>query len=117
TSLKKFVTGLLLFLAAFGLYAHQAAPSITTGDSGEFMTAAGTLSLPHAPSFPLFTVLSRVFLELIPWGAVPYRVNIFSAFLSSLSLFLIFLIVINQTGNIFISCLLPFLVGFTTSLW
>jgi tetratricopeptide (TPR) repeat protein len=66
------------FLALWGFYLHHAAPSVTVGDSGEFIAAAAGLSLPHAPSYPLFTLLGRLFLELVPFGCAAYRMNILS---------------------------------------
>jgi tetratricopeptide (TPR) repeat protein len=81
-----------VFVAAFALYAHGAAPSVTAGDSGEFMTAAATLALAHAPSYPLYSILGRLFLAVVPFGAVGVRMNYFSAFASAATLMLTFLI-------------------------
>jgi hypothetical protein len=56
------------FVLIFWFYLKQASPVVTTGDSGEFITAAATLSLPHAPSFPLFTLMGRVFFRRATLG-------------------------------------------------
>lgn len=77
---------LILFWGSFVFYLLQAAPSVTAGDAGEFITAAGTLSLAHAPSFPLFMVAGRCFSELLPFATVAFRLNVFSAFTSALTL-------------------------------
>lgn len=82
----------IVFAVSFIIYTHFAAPSVTVGDSGEFMTAAATLSLPHPPSYPLYSLMGKAFITAIPWGAVPYRINLFSAFISSLTLLCVFLI-------------------------
>jgi tetratricopeptide (TPR) repeat protein len=68
-----------VFLAAGALLLRHAAPSVTVGDSGEFITAAATLSLPHAPSYPLYTLAAKAFSLAVPWGDAAYRTNVFSA--------------------------------------
>jgi hypothetical protein len=69
--------GLILFLSSFVFYLLQVAPSVTAGDAGEFITVAGTLSLAHAPSFPLFMLAGRCFSELLPLATVAFRLNVF----------------------------------------
>ncbi len=82
----------IVFTAAFAFYSRNAAPSVTAGDSGEFITAAATLSLPHSPSFPLYVIASRCFVSAVPFGSIPYRCNLFSALTSAFTLLLLFLI-------------------------
>src|SRR5690349_5412375 len=98
-AMKEKWMALLLFLGVFGFYVHGASPTVTTGDSGEFMTAAATLSIPHAPSYPLYSVLGKAFINLIPWAGIPYRLNVFSAFLSSLTLTLLFTVCLRLSGD------------------
>ncbi len=108
---------LAVFLGSFGLYLHQAASCVTAGDSGEFMTSVATLSLAHAPSFPLYMVLGRVFLELVPWGAASVRLNIFSSLTSSLSLLFLFLIARRLKAGLWVSVSTVCLIAFSTSFW
>src|SRR5689334_12946479 len=76
---NRWVVGTLLFFAAFLIYLHGAYPSVSAGDSGEFITSAQTLGIPHAPGYPTYTVLASCLNKLIPWGNHGYRVNLFSA--------------------------------------
>lgn len=69
----------LTFAAAFALFAAGAAPSVTFGDAGEFSACAAMLGLPHAPDYPLYTLASRAFAVLVPFGGFAYRTNLFSA--------------------------------------
>jgi len=69
----------LVFLLAFGLYLHNAAPTVYVGDSGEFITAAETLGVPHPPAFPTYVFVAHAFSRVIPWGNPGYRVNLVSA--------------------------------------
>ncbi|MFN0117328.1 MAG: protein O-mannosyl-transferase family [Elusimicrobiota bacterium] len=106
-----------LLIIFFSFYTYQAAPSVTAGDSGEFITSAATLSLPHAPSFPVYTIISRAFLEIVPWGNIGYRCNIFSVLCGSLSLLLIFLLGIKLNLRFFTILLTVCCVGFSRSFW
>src|SRR5688572_290642 len=68
----------LLFIGSILLYLSGMASTITAGDCGEFVTAAATLSLAHAPSYPLYSIAARFVIELFPFGGIAYRTNFFS---------------------------------------
>ncbi len=80
-----------VFLGLWAIYLANLSPSVGVGDSGEFITAAATLSLAHAPSYPLFALVGKAFHALVPFGNVAYRLNLMSAFFNFLSASLIFL--------------------------
>jgi hypothetical protein len=60
------------------IYFCTTARDIVVGDSPELITVAVTLGVPHAPGYPLFTMLGHLF-SLVPFGPIPFRVNLFSA--------------------------------------
>lgn len=68
-----------VFLFAFALYLHGLSPGLSVGDSGEFIAASGTLGLAHPPAYPLFSLMGRAVSSAVPWGALPYRINLLSA--------------------------------------
>jgi 4-amino-4-deoxy-L-arabinose transferase-like glycosyltransferase len=68
----------LTFLLAFALYLATLAPTVTFEDSGELISAAYTLGVPHEPGYPLWTVIAHLF-TLLPFGTVALRVNLMSA--------------------------------------
>ncbi len=82
----------LLFAGAFGFYLLGMSPSVSVGDAGEFITAAGTMGVPHAPGYPTYVVTAHAFQRLIPWANPAYRVNLFSTFAAALSVAGIFLV-------------------------
>src|SRR5215813_3153828 len=47
------------------VYVFTAARDIVLGDTPELMTAAITLGVPHAPGYPLFSMLGHLF-SLVP---------------------------------------------------
>lgn len=57
-------------IAAFGVplavYFYTAAPAVFWKDSAIFSTAAVTLGIPHSPGFPLWVILGKLFIWLIP---------------------------------------------------
>jgi hypothetical protein len=68
-------------LAVFALYLATLAPTVAFWDTGEYMTAAHTLGIPHAPGNPLFVLLAHAWDRLLaPFGLpVALRLNLFSA--------------------------------------
>jgi len=71
-------------LATLLLYLRTISPSLPTGDSGDFITAAWVLGIPHPPGYPLFTLLGHLFTAL-PLGSVAFRVNLLSALCGALA--------------------------------
>lgn len=80
-----------LFLASFVTYLYSIHPTVSVGDSGEFITAAVTLGIPHPPAFPGYVLLSKLWTLVMPWGNPGYQVNLFSAFCAALAVALLFL--------------------------
>lgn len=72
-------SGSELFFAAalpsYILYVRTLAPTVTSEDSGELITAAYTLGIAHPPGYPLWCILGKLF-SLIPLGNVAWRVNL-----------------------------------------
>ncbi len=69
----------VVFFVLLGLYLATLAPSVVGGDSGLLTTAALSGGVPHAPGYPLFSMLARL-LAALPLGPSPaWRVNLLSA--------------------------------------
>ena len=68
-----------IFLSVFLLFLYTLAPSFSVGDAGEFCAASTTLGLAHSPGYPLFCLLGKLAVTVIPWGSFAFRVNILSA--------------------------------------
>lgn len=77
-------------IAAGLLYFSTAARDIVVGDSPELIAVAVTLGVPHAPGYPLFTMLGHIF-SLIPFGPVPFRVNLLSTACDALTVGVVYL--------------------------
>jgi hypothetical protein len=74
-----FLTFLTLTLAALALYVPRSYRALAVvGDSAELVTAAATWGVPHAPGYPLYTLVAHL-ATLVPAFEVPFRVHVTSA--------------------------------------
>ncbi|CAN5611420.1 hypothetical protein BH09VER1_BH09VER1_21590 [soil metagenome] len=72
-------------LISFSVYVWTAAPNVTLGDSGEFLTAAAHFGVPHPTGYPLWTFLAWLFQLLVPIGNIAWQVNLFSGFCGAIT--------------------------------
>ncbi|MBI5573962.1 MAG: DUF2723 domain-containing protein [Elusimicrobia bacterium] len=84
---------ILIFFVPYLFFLY---PTVSVGDSGELITAAYTLGIPHPPGYPLWTILGKIFTLLIPFGNIAYRVNLMSAFFGALTCVILYLIVSSK---------------------
>src|SRR5260370_34713252 len=66
---------LVLGLGFLILYLRTLCPTVYLGDAGEICTALGTGGIMHPPGYPLFSLLGRAALVLIPWGEPAFRIG------------------------------------------
>jgi len=114
--MKKKFFPLFIFFFTFGIYLHTLLPSVGLGDSGELTTCAYLLSIAHAPGYPLYLLLSKIFTYL-PFGEVAYRVNLVSAIFGALTCSLVFYIIFFITQHRPSSLISTFCLGFSSSFW
>ena len=74
-------------------YLVSLAPTVTFWDAGEFIAASRILGIPHPPGTPLFVMLGHVWGTVVPIGEYAFRLNLMSAFFSSLAAGALFLVV------------------------
>ena len=87
------LTLVLLFVAA--VYLNTILPGIGySGDAAKFQFVGQILGVPHAPGYPLYVLLNRIFIT-IPLGSVSFRANLMSLFFSLLSLIFLYLILLR----------------------
>jgi hypothetical protein len=88
------------FLICFAVYLWTLCPAFLDDDSPETVTAGFTLGLQHPPGYALAALVTRCF-TLLPFGGVCFRVNVGSAFLSSLVVTLLASILFKILRNFF----------------
>ena len=70
---------------AFALYLATLQPAFGgPEDTPKFQFVGHVLGLPHPPGYPLYVLLSHLFVQ-IPVGTIAYRANLFSAVLAALA--------------------------------
>ena len=82
---------ILSFVIPFAVYMATLAPSVTFFDSGEFLTASYSLGSAHSPGYPLFLTYAKIFTWL-PIGNIAFRINMATAFSSSLACVSVYLL-------------------------
>lgn len=88
------VAGMVAFVLPLLLYVVTLAPSVTLEDSGEFITAAYLLGVPHPSGYRLWCLITHAFTWL-PWGTVAERVHLGSATFSAATAWLVYLVVLR----------------------
>lgn len=89
---KLFFFLFLLLLFVYIIYIKILYPAFALNDSPETITAIYTLGIPHPPGYPLFNLIGKVFLS-IKLGSPAFNINLFSVFLSVISLLILFFLV------------------------
>lgn len=91
---KPFVAAAVAVIS-FIVYLRTVAPTATFWDSGELITAAHSLGIPHPPGAPVYILLGRVF-SILPLGDdIGFRLNLLSAICSAATTAFTFLIVLQ----------------------
>lgn len=87
---------IVVAIAACILYIRTVAPSLYWGDSAAFAASNYILGIPHSPSFPLYTLVARLF-NLIPNITPAFASNLMSVIFASLSVMLFFMLIKQMT--------------------
>ncbi len=76
-------------LVAYAVYLLTLSPGVSwehhSEDSGDLITAAWVLGIPHPTGYPLFCLLGWLWSHLLPLGSVAWRMNAFSAMWGALA--------------------------------
>ncbi|MBW5395799.1 glycosyltransferase family 117 protein, partial [Brachyspira hampsonii] len=88
----------IAFLFTFFLYLFTLTPSLSAGDNGELTTAAYFLGVGHAPGYPFYTLMSKLF-TYIPFGNIAWRTNLFSGTCAAIAMIFFYLIMVKVLGQ------------------
>jgi tetratricopeptide (TPR) repeat protein len=85
----------IVFIIAFIVYLKTLAPTVSFGDSGDFISAAYVLGICHPPGYPLYLISAKLF-SWLPIGTnIAYRINLMSAFFAALAVSLLYLLILR----------------------
>ncbi len=116
------------------MYLHTLTPTIGFHDSGDMVTAAYVLGIPHPTGYPFYCLLGKLWMTILPVGNIAYRMNLSSALCASISCMMVYFIIL-KVGSMkwevrseenkpipYLSSLIPAIVGalmlaFATTFW
>ena len=82
----------LLYIISLFIFSSDLMPTVSFEESGQLITSAYFLGIPIPPGFPLWNLLGKLSIMLMP-GNIAFRVSMLSAVISALSIsFLFFLL-------------------------
>lgn len=116
-ALSPAMSALLVFIGCAAVYARTAAPSVMGGDSAEFQMAAPLLGVAHPTTYPLYTLLGKVFTLILPFGDLAQRVTLVSAFAAALVAASMLLLARRVTGSTVAGLLAALALACSPGLW
>src|SRR5438445_1950801 len=113
---KTWVEAAVVVGAVVVLYFFTAARDIVVGDTPELITAAVTLGVAHPPGYPLFTMLGHLF-SLLPFGSIPFRVNLLAVTCDALTVSVIFFTALRLTRSHLAAALAALILMVNPTFW
>ncbi|XP_073442045.1 protein O-mannosyl-transferase TMEM260 isoform X2 [Dendrobates tinctorius] len=111
------IWSLAVFTCVFAVYIKTLHPSLPGGDSGELITAAYELGVAHPPGYPLFTLLAKLAMILLPIGSIAYRVNLLCCLFGAIAASLLFITTVRLSGSHAAGILAAGLYSFSRLTW
>jgi len=105
-----------VLLGALALYISTLSPSVLPADSGEFQLVGAVLGIAHPPGYPLYTMFGKLF-TFLPFGDAAYRMNLFAAVCSALTLVILAHSVRRATGSAAAALVAAGMLGLGTTYW
>lgn len=59
--------GILVFFICWAVYLHTLTPTVGLHDSGDMITAAYVLGIPHPTGYPLYCLLGKLWMTILPF--------------------------------------------------
>jgi tetratricopeptide (TPR) repeat protein len=115
--MRNIIACCLVLLVTFGIFLSGVCPTVTIDDSGELSGVGATLGIAHSPGYPLYSLLGKLFTEIIPLGNMSYRMNLMSAVFVSLSASVLCLTVLELTGQAAIGILSALVFAVSADVW
>jgi tetratricopeptide (TPR) repeat protein len=91
------ICGIAVFLTIFSVYLKTLYPTIGLLDSGDMVSSAYNLGIPHPPGYPIYCLLGKLWLTIIPFSNIAFKMNIFSSLAASIACMMVYFIVLKIT--------------------
>jgi len=84
----------LLFFAFFAFYLVGLSGTVPSyRDSGDLVASIHTLGIAHPPGYALYVLVGKLFVTLLPFGNIAYRVNVMSAFFAAAAVGILYAVI------------------------
>lgn len=114
---KDSIIGIGILIVTMSVYILTMAPTVHFGDSGELTVAAYDLGIAHPPGYPLYLLLGKLFMLIIPIGDMAFRMNLMSVCFAAITAVLIYGIMRLLLRGFIIPVLTTVSAVFTTTFW
>lgn len=88
----------VISIASFFFFLFFQAKGIYTGDSGDLVTAAALMGVPHPPGYPLYT-FAGFLLSKLPLFTVSWRITLLSSLPHAITVGLVYALVVRLTKS------------------
>jgi len=113
----RFAPPAFVFATSLIVYSITLCPTVYVGDSAEFITNSFTLGINHPTGYPLYTILTRLWILLFPFGTTALAVNVFSALATSATVVCVYLILEQLTNRRTIAIPVALMLGVSSAVW
>lgn len=107
----------LLHPAIFAIYLFTLGRTVGRADTFEFQVVAPQLGIAHPTGYPLYLLLGKLWTELIPFGAVAWRLNVGTAVYALLALIFLYLAARRLLDQPIPALLAALALGVTPTFW
>lgn len=108
--------GLLIIIVAL-VYMSTILPGVGySGDVAKFQYIGKILGIPHAPGYPLYVLLNRLFISL-PIKSIAFRANFMSLFFGLITLVFLYLILIELKTPFYLAFGTTLTLAFSLTFW
>ncbi|MFP4458327.1 MAG: protein O-mannosyl-transferase family [Candidatus Zixiibacteriota bacterium] len=117
--ISKITYGILIAAMALAVYIITLSPSVSLIDSGELALVAQNLGIAHPTGYPLYTLISRIFVSILPVSSV-LTTNFASAVFSSMAVLVFFFFLLGEsrsTMRIIMASLVALAFAFSRTFW
>jgi tetratricopeptide (TPR) repeat protein len=96
----EYICGILIFISALFTYLYTLTPDIGFHDCGDMVPAVLHLGICHPPGYPLFCLIGKLFISIIPIGNIAYRMNILSAIFASTTVMIVYFLTLRIISTV-----------------
>ena len=110
------MAAILLFIFTAVIYFQTFSPSIYGADSGDLVSAAVVGGIAHPPGYPLYLIISRLFL-LLPGLTPAAKINLFSLVTSATVAAAVYLLLFRLTKDRLAAVISSLTLALTVPFW